>query len=259
MLLRGPSETEFVRIFERACAARGLTLPYGMLDRFLTKHYRTTGKVFRRCHPRDVISHAFNLIHFEKLPLALTDEILDRAFHSCFLEDNDAEVVVDTPMLPTSSSPAPVPAAAPENSGACADYWTEKLSPSLTAFGALLLLGSARDATSGQYRDQESERQFGADETNRVLEEIHRQRFAQWRRSARDRQSRDLKKYQELSKLTLDSMKTRIEEWAGVAMPPRSGSAARCLLAHDLAMLVEMLAPKDAETVMLPESVGTSS
>src|SRR5581483_11528507 len=78
MLLRGPRENEFRRIFQDFCASRNLPLDAGLLDRFLEKRYRTTGKVFRRCHPRDVLSHALNLMHFEKLPLELTDEILDR-------------------------------------------------------------------------------------------------------------------------------------------------------------------------------------
>ena len=40
-----------------------------MMSRFIEKQYKKTGKVFRRCHPRDVLTHALNLIHFEKLPV----------------------------------------------------------------------------------------------------------------------------------------------------------------------------------------------
>jgi hypothetical protein len=36
-----------------------------------------------------VLSHAVDLIHFEKRPLALTDDLLDRAFESCFLQETD--------------------------------------------------------------------------------------------------------------------------------------------------------------------------
>ena len=243
MLLHGPSEKEFVRIFQEFCASRHLALPDDMLERFLKKRYRATGKVFRRCHPRDVLSHALNLMHFEKLPVALTDEILDRAFRSCFLEESANEEVPDTPMLPMSDSPSPAAACG------CMEYWTEKLAASAISFGALLLLGSARDAASGQYRDEQSERQFGTDETSRVLEEMHGQQFARWRKLGRDRQASDLKKYTETSALTLEMLKSRLDEWVEVLMPPGSGSAARCLLAHDLAMLLEMLAPTDAETV----------
>jgi hypothetical protein len=126
------------------------------------------------------------------------------------------------------------------------EYWTEKLSRPAVSFGALVLLGTARDAASGQYRDEESERQFGADETSRVLEELHGQQFAHWRKLGRDRQARDLKKYTETSAFTLDGLKGQLDEWVGVLMPSQSGSADRYLLAHDLAMLLEMLAPEAA-------------
>jgi hypothetical protein len=46
-------------------------------------------KPLRRCHPRDVISHAIDIIHFESLPMELNEEVLDRAFHSCFVENVD--------------------------------------------------------------------------------------------------------------------------------------------------------------------------
>jgi hypothetical protein len=35
-----------------------------------------------------VLSHAIDLIQFEKLPYRLTDDLLDRVFESCFLEEN---------------------------------------------------------------------------------------------------------------------------------------------------------------------------
>ncbi len=60
-----------------------------MIDRFVGKHYRPTGKEFRRCHPRDLLTHALNLIHFEKLPYELTDDLLERAFESCFVQEEE--------------------------------------------------------------------------------------------------------------------------------------------------------------------------
>jgi len=89
MLLRSPDSNEFRRIFENFCSSRELSLDPAMLDRFIEKHYRATGKVFRRCHPRDVLSHAIDLIHFERLPFELTEKLLDRAFESCFVQDEE--------------------------------------------------------------------------------------------------------------------------------------------------------------------------
>ena len=39
--------------------------------------------------PRDVITHAIDIIHFERLPMELTEDVLDRAFQSCFVESMD--------------------------------------------------------------------------------------------------------------------------------------------------------------------------
>ena len=87
MLMRSPDEAEFIAIFKRYCESQNLAYDDGMISRLIEKQYRGTGRPFRRCHPRDVLSHAIDLIHFEKLPFQLTDELLDRAFESCFLEE----------------------------------------------------------------------------------------------------------------------------------------------------------------------------
>jgi DNA-binding MarR family transcriptional regulator len=87
MLLRSPDENEFTTIFQRFCESKSLRHHDGLIARFIEKHYRKVGRAFRRCHPRDVLSHAIDLIHFEKLPFELTDDLMDRAFESCFLEE----------------------------------------------------------------------------------------------------------------------------------------------------------------------------
>ena len=72
-------------IFQNYCALQGLECSEDIVSRFVERHYTTTGKRFRRCHPRDVISHATDLIAFERLPWELTETLLDRAFESCFV------------------------------------------------------------------------------------------------------------------------------------------------------------------------------
>ncbi len=89
MLLRSPDTDEFGSIFENFCKSRELPFDRAVLDRFIEKHYRTTAKPFRRCHPRDVLSHVIDLIHFERRPFELTAELLDRAFGSCFVQDEE--------------------------------------------------------------------------------------------------------------------------------------------------------------------------
>lgn len=91
MLLRSPDEHEFTAIFRRFCESRELEFNQDLIRRFIDKHYLASGKAFRRCHPRDVLSHVIDLIHFEKLPFELTDDVLDRAFESCFLEETECD------------------------------------------------------------------------------------------------------------------------------------------------------------------------
>jgi DNA-binding MarR family transcriptional regulator len=89
MFLRNPRQEEFITIFERFAASKKLDCPPGLTASFVEKHYVKGGKRYRRCHPRDVISHAIDIIHFENLPMALNEDVLDRAFHSCFIENVD--------------------------------------------------------------------------------------------------------------------------------------------------------------------------
>lgn len=89
MFLRNPRRPEFQEIFERFASGRDLEIEPGSVDAFIEKHYSQGGKKFRRCHPRDVISHAIDIIHFESLPMQLNGDVLDRAFYSCFTESVD--------------------------------------------------------------------------------------------------------------------------------------------------------------------------
>jgi len=86
MFVQNPDVREFVLIFRGLCQQKGLDCDPQMLERFLEKRYLSTSKAFRRCHPRDLILHALDLMEFERLPLQLTDDTLDRAYESCFVE-----------------------------------------------------------------------------------------------------------------------------------------------------------------------------
>jgi hypothetical protein len=86
MMVHNPDTEEFVLIFRNFCKAKKLECPDELVAQFVRKRYTATNKLFRRCHPRDIISHAIDLIEFEELPYALTEDILDRAYESCFAE-----------------------------------------------------------------------------------------------------------------------------------------------------------------------------
>jgi predicted ATPase with chaperone activity len=99
MLLRGPDEHEFEEIFRRFCLSKKLPCPSTLVSYLLDRHYMPSGKPRRRCHPRDILAHAIDIIHFDKLPYALNEELIDRAFESCFVQDEEAEDATYTPVV----------------------------------------------------------------------------------------------------------------------------------------------------------------
>ena len=90
MFLRSPGASEFLQIFKRFCESNSLECANGLAEKFVEKHYLNGERKFRRCHPRDVITHAVDILNFEGSELVLNEEILDRAFYSCFVENVDA-------------------------------------------------------------------------------------------------------------------------------------------------------------------------
>ncbi len=69
MFVHNPSRQEFTEIFTKVSAQNQLECPGELIDEFIDRHYIQTGKPFRRCHPRDVISHAVDFIQFRRRPL----------------------------------------------------------------------------------------------------------------------------------------------------------------------------------------------
>ena len=82
---------EYSEIFLRYCATQGLDCPPSLLSEFIEQRYRQAGKPFRRCQPRDIVSHAMDLLHYERRPLELDPEILERSFESCFVDTSGME------------------------------------------------------------------------------------------------------------------------------------------------------------------------
>ena len=87
MFLRSPDETEFLEIFHRVCEKEHLPAPPAVVEEFLARYYRAAGKPMRRCHPRDIITHALDLIRFESLAYELTTDLLDRAYECAFVNE----------------------------------------------------------------------------------------------------------------------------------------------------------------------------
>ncbi len=85
MYMQNPSQDEFASIFHSYCRKLKIECPMGLLADVIDSHYQRTGRKFRRCHPRDVLNVAIDLIRFEKLPYVLTKELLNRAFELKFV------------------------------------------------------------------------------------------------------------------------------------------------------------------------------
>jgi len=204
MLLRGPSDAEFAQIFERSCVAHRIPHAPGLLDRFLDKHFRRTGKPLRRCQPRDLLFHALNLIHFEKLPYVLNDEILGRAFESCFVEEEEA--------------PAPRTKAPPDLATQAARF--------PTVFGRLTFLAGRQDESASA-------------EDARTRARLHVQAFREWLGLTMAQQSRDLLDYAAIpaNRLAISGNRTSIIERL---TPAGCVAAEAALFASGLNTLLEM-------------------
>ena len=85
MFMQNPSEEEFAAIFYDFCRQKNIECPMGLLSDMVARQYKESGRKFRRCHPRDVVSIAIDLIKFERLPYVLNREIMDRAFQLKFV------------------------------------------------------------------------------------------------------------------------------------------------------------------------------
>jgi predicted ATPase with chaperone activity len=84
MFVKNPTVTEFRELFRLYASKQGLDCPNAILDKFLYERYERDKKPFRRCHPRDILLHVTDLIEFLRLPHLLTEDLLNRAFESCF-------------------------------------------------------------------------------------------------------------------------------------------------------------------------------
>ena len=92
MFMQNPSEEEFAAIFYDFCRQMKIECPMGLLTEVINDHYKKNGRKFRRCHPRDVVRIAIDLIRFEGLPFELSQELMDRAFELKFVSMNYEDI-----------------------------------------------------------------------------------------------------------------------------------------------------------------------
>ena len=87
MLVRSPDVAEFKEIFLRFCDGKELPVRENLVDYLIDHHYKPAGRPFRRCQPRDILTHAIDLINFEHRPWELDEEVLHHSFTSCFTSE----------------------------------------------------------------------------------------------------------------------------------------------------------------------------
>jgi predicted ATPase with chaperone activity len=79
-----PKPPEFHKLFSAMCRKHGCQYRKEAVDYLMDKHYRPSGRPFRRCHPRDLIIQIRNLCAYHNRPLELQPAYIDRAVKSYF-------------------------------------------------------------------------------------------------------------------------------------------------------------------------------
>jgi hypothetical protein len=158
--------------------------------------------------------------------MELSGEILDRAFESCFLEQEEA-AATETIILPTVAK-------------SCADHWGDRLAQIHTAFGTLAYLAGFRDHT-GNYAEPASEREFGEAETARVLDHLHERAFRDWLSLDLHQQSRDLGRYLTATDTNPVHMALECQELARNLKPRTTHEHDATLFAQDLTTVIEAI------------------
>jgi predicted ATPase with chaperone activity len=98
--VHSPNRDELTEIFRRVCA--GMQIPFSErgVD-FLYRNYYDRGRVMpRACHARDIADHVRDVARYRRIPAELSDELLDAACRSYFIELSDAPDAGRTAAVP---------------------------------------------------------------------------------------------------------------------------------------------------------------
>jgi SpoVK/Ycf46/Vps4 family AAA+-type ATPase len=82
-----PTRQDFKQIFERCCQERKVPYDDTLVDHLLTSYFDPRGILPRGCHPRDLIDQAISLAEYRGEPPRLTDDLLQSACASYFVDD----------------------------------------------------------------------------------------------------------------------------------------------------------------------------
>jgi hypothetical protein len=91
IMIDGPNPQQYAEIFTRCCAERGIAYDPSAIDFIYREYYGRHGIPSRACHPRDILDHLVDIARFYETTAVLTDDIIDRACRSYFLDDSRSE------------------------------------------------------------------------------------------------------------------------------------------------------------------------
>jgi hypothetical protein len=94
VLAESPTVADFKHIFENCCREREIPYDAAVVDELLTSYYRPRKLAPRGCHPRDLIDQALAQAAYLGEPRQLTNELLEAACASYFVDDNENAAVV---------------------------------------------------------------------------------------------------------------------------------------------------------------------
>jgi predicted ATPase with chaperone activity len=81
-----PTREQYVEIFRRCCRDQGIHFLGTAVDRIYRTVYAERGIEPRACHPRDIVDHLVDVARFRETPPILSDELVDGACESYFLD-----------------------------------------------------------------------------------------------------------------------------------------------------------------------------
>ena len=82
--VENPTEAEFRDLFKIMAPIMGFEFNETVISYLIDTHYKTTGRPFRCCQPRDLLLQVKNLCLFEGEELRLTEERIDFAVENYF-------------------------------------------------------------------------------------------------------------------------------------------------------------------------------
>ncbi len=88
---QNPTVEEFAAIFEHCCRERAIGFDRRLVDRLLTTRLSPREIPLRGCQPRDLIQQALALAEYLGRPRQLSDELLDAACDSYFVDERASE------------------------------------------------------------------------------------------------------------------------------------------------------------------------